>query len=217
MKNLAPVFVALITLMAFISALSAQTRIYNPDLPQHLVFQWRIETNTVQSNWKNSDFTIHRDADNMVVYYGTYSSLESALVNRPENVPANTMRLVPFFNQRSITAADALTLLGNRNESDQGQIQNEAVSFTVFFGTFDNLLDESNLATIKGDLSFEVQPNRTLAYSAGNFNTLEDAMAYETELKAAGFEFAEVNKYLNGQKIAGIELNEVYAYLNWNE
>lgn len=221
MKNLAPIFVVLILLMAFISALSAQTRIFNPELPKHLVFQWRIETPSVHPTWKNHDFTIQRDANGLVVYYGTYASLEEALANMPDlpdHVSKEDVSLTPFFNQKSITAADAFALMGNYNYYDMtGEKPMEAISFTVYFGTYDQLLAPSSFVTIKQDLSFEIQPNYTFAYSAGAFNTMEEAEDYQRELVNKGFEYAEVNKYLNGQRIAMLELDEIYAYAQWTQ
>lgn len=225
MKNLAPIFVVLIILMAFISALSAQsiqtTRIYNPELPKHLVFQWRIETPSVHPSWSNEAFTIHRDAKGLVVYYGTYTSLADALDNMPtlpEHVSKENLSLTPFFNQKSITAADAFALMGNYNYYDMtGQKPEEAVSFNVYFGTYENVLPMHAFATIKEDLSFEIQPNRTFAYSAGEFGSLEEAETYQQELVAKGFEYAEVNKYLHGQRVAMLDMDALFAYVNWSE
>lgn len=84
MKALAPVFFVLILLLALVSAVSAQNKIHNPELPKHLVFQWRIETQQVQGSWSNDDFSIVRTEDDLVVYYGEYRSLEDALANLPK-------------------------------------------------------------------------------------------------------------------------------------
>lgn len=62
MKNLAPVALMLVLLLAFVSIVSAQERIKNPELPQCLIFQWEITTDQVAAHWKNDDFFITRDA-----------------------------------------------------------------------------------------------------------------------------------------------------------
>jgi len=69
MKALAPVFLVLAILLAFVSAVSAQSKIYNSDLPQHLVFQWQIQTDQVGGNWKNEDFSVSRGNEGLVVLW----------------------------------------------------------------------------------------------------------------------------------------------------
>lgn len=221
MKTLAPIFVVLIILMAFISALNAQTsRIFNPDLPRHLVFQWRIETDAVHSTWQNTDFTITRDNSGMVVFYGLYGSLAHALAELPllpPNVKKEDLSLVPFFNQRSIIAADAFALVGNRNGSEMTKADEEtAVAFTVYFGTYERPIRSGDINTVREVLSFELQPNHTFAYSAGEFPSLESAEEYKDYLSSNGYPHAEVNKYLNGQKVAMLDYQELYAFVDWN-
>lgn len=219
MKTLAPIFVVLIILMAFISAMNAQTqnRIYNPDLPQHLVFQWRIETDAVHPQWNNNDFTITRSSEGMVVFYGTYQSLAHALASvpaLPQNVNTENVSLVPFFNQRSITAADAFALMGSFNNAYA--MEENAVSFSVYFQTFETVVHSTAVPQIEEELSFEIQPNYSFAYSAGEFESLEAAENYKNQLVNNGYPGAEVNKYLNGQKVAMLELEEIFAYVDWN-
>ena len=100
MKALAPVFFVLILLLALVSAVSAQNKIHNPELPKHLVFQWRIETQQVHGTWSNEDFSIVRSDDKLVVYYGEYRSLEDALASLPKlpkSVRKSDVSLVPFL------------------------------------------------------------------------------------------------------------------------
>ena len=216
MKKLAPVFIAFIVLFFTISIVSAQTKISNPELPKGLVFQWRIVTETVNSDWSNEDFTISRTSKGLVVYYGEFKSLATAMAKLPilpEGVDIKDVSLVPFFNQTSISTADAFTLMGDRTWFDANNVQMEdAVSFTVYFDTFITPVSPYKLEEIEEELSFEILPNRTFAYSAGEFRTLQEAEAYQDKLRDLGYEYAEVNKYLNGQKVAMNELEEIYAY-----
>ena len=58
----------------------------------------------------------------------------------PEGVEAKDVSLVPFFNQTSITAADAFILMGDRTWYDANNLEMpDAVSFTVYFDTFMSL------------------------------------------------------------------------------
>lgn len=216
MKKLIPVFIALFTLLLFVSAVNAQSKIHNPELPKGLVFQWRIVTETVNSSWSNDDFTIRRTTDGLVIFYGEYKDLASAMAGLPE-LPEDTevkdVSLIPFFNQKSISASDAFTLMGDRTWFDANNEEMEdAVSFTVYFETFVTPISSHSIEDIDEALSFEILPNRTFAYSAGEFKTLEEAEEYEAELKSMGYESAQVNKFLNGQKVAMHELEEIYAY-----
>lgn len=220
MKALAPVFLVLALILAMVSVVSAQSRIHNPDLPQHLVFQWQIKTQQVDGSWKNEDFSMVRDADGLMVYYGMYRSLEEALADLPklpDSVHKKDVSLIPFFNQRSISASDALALLGNLNERDVNPDawEEEAVSFTVYFATFDQPQGRSMLSMVDEALSFEVLPNYQFAYSAGLFGNLEKAEAYASKLRADGFVEAQVNKYLNGQRVAMHVEQELYAFVAW--
>ncbi|MEZ4720380.1 MAG: hypothetical protein R2813_00715 [Flavobacteriales bacterium] len=216
MKNLLPIVVALIMLMVFAAVVPAQTRIHNPNLPKSLVFQWKIQCNAVHSDWRNSDFTISRGADGLIVYYGTYRTIGEAMENvpsLPEGVSTTQVSLVPFFNQYSISAADAFALAGNRNYFEMnGEKVEKAVSFTVYFGTYDQPMSIKSSPVSTEYLSFEVLPNRTFAYAAGQFNELNEAEAYVDELRSRGFDRAEVMKYLNGQKLAMVELEQIFAY-----
>lgn len=216
MKKLAPVFIALLSLMFIISAASAQSKVFNPELPKGLVFQWRIITESVNSDWLNEDFTISRTNQGLVVYYGEYKSLATAMAQMPalpEGVEAKDVSLVPFFNQTSITAADAFILMGDRTWYDANNLEMpDAVSFTVYFETYVTPISKYSVKGIIEDLSFEILPNRAFAYSAGEFDNLEEAESYREELQSKGYKFAEVNKFLNGQKVAMNELEEIYAY-----
>lgn len=219
MKALAPVFFVLILLLALVSAVSAQNKIHNPELPKHLVFQWRIETQQVHGSWSNDDFSIVRTGDELVVFYGEYRSLEDALANvpkLPKSVKKSSVSLVPFFNQRSITAQDAFVLLGNHNDRDvSGDIYEEAVSFSVYFQTFETPQGHRLINEIDEILSFEVMPNYHYAYSAGLFGSLDQAEGYAKVLQEKGYPYAEVNKYLNGQKVAMLDEFQIYAYVQW--
>jgi len=219
MKALAPVFFVLILLLALVSAVSAQNKIHNPELPKHLVFQWRIETQQIHGSWSNEDFSIARTEDKLVVYYGEYRSLEDALANvpkLPKSVKKSDVSLVPFFNQRSISAQDAFVLLGNHNDRDvSGDIYEEAVSFSVYFQTFETPQGHRLINEIDEILSFEVMPNYHYAYSAGLFGSLDQAEEYAKVLQQKGYPYAEVNKYLNGQKVAMLDEFQLYAYVQW--
>lgn len=219
MKKLAPVFIMLIILIAFVSAVSAQSRIHNPDLPKGLVFQWRIVTESVHPTWSNEDFTINRTENGLVIYFGAFTTLFDAMSNiptLPEGVQVADVSLVPFFNQISISAADAFVLMGNKNWFDMtGTQEEDAVSFTVYFDTYLTPISPYSVKNIEAQLSFEILPNRTFAYSAGEFRNLEEAEQFRSKLVSMGYEYAEVNKYLNGQKVALAELNEIYAFASY--
>jgi len=219
MKALAPVFFVLILILALVSAVSAQNKIHNPELPKHLVFQWRIETQQVHGTWNNDDFSIVRSEDDLVVYYGQYRSLEDALASLPKlpkSVRKSDVSLVPFFNQRSSSAQDAFVLLGNHNDRDvNGDIYEEAVSFSVYFETFETPQGHRLVNEIDEVISFEVMPNYHYAYSVGLFGSLDQAESYAEEMQAKGYPFAEVNKYLNGQKVAMLDEFQLYAYAQW--
>jgi hypothetical protein len=176
--------------LALVSAVSAQNKIHNPELPKHLVFQWRIETQQIHGSWSNEDFSIARTEDKLVVYYGEYRSLEDALANvpkLPKSVKKSDVSLVPFFNQRSISAQDAFVLLGNHNDRDvSGDIYEEAVSFSVYFQTFETPQGHRLINEIDEILSFEVMPNYHYAYSAGLFGSLDQAEEYAKVLQQKG-------------------------------
>jgi hypothetical protein len=143
-----------------------------------------------------------------VIYYGAFKTLFDAMSQiptLPENVKVADVSLVPFFNQISISAADAFVLMGNKNWFDMtGTQEEEAVSFTVYFDTYLTPISPYSVNNIKQQLSFEILPNRTFAYSAGEFRSLEEAEQFRSKLVSMGYEYAEVNK----------ELNEIYAYAN---
>ena len=97
-------------------------------------------------------------------YYGKYRTLEEeleGLPELPEGVEENDVSLIPFFNQRSISSEDALVLLGNLNDRDVNPdlVELEAVSFTVYFGTFEQPQGRSLME--KGRPAFEF---RSTAY-----------------------------------------------------
>jgi hypothetical protein len=220
MKALAPVFVVLALLLAFVSAVTAQQRIHNPELPQHLIFQWQIRTDQVDASWSNSDFSMVRDNDGLVVYFGMYRTLEEALDGLPKlprGVKKSDVSLIPFFNQRSISSEDALVLLGNLNERDvhPESYEEEAVSFTVYYATFDAPQGRSIMEQVDEVLSFEVLPNYHFAYSAGQFRTLEQAQDYAEILVAEGYDGASVNKFLNGQRVAFFDESQLNAFVAW--
>ncbi|MDA7836570.1 hypothetical protein N9A49_04090 [Salibacteraceae bacterium] len=58
-------------------------------------------------------------------------------------------------------------------------------------------------------------PNYHYAYSAGLFSSMDKAESYAQELQSGGYPYAEVNKYLNGQKVAMLDEQEIYAYVQW--
>lgn len=208
MRNLAPVALMLMLILTFITVVSAQEKIKNPDLPQCLVFQWKLKTNQVDASWKNDEFFITRGTEGMVVYYGTYYNIASALSaipSLPNGVKRSDLELVPFFNQVSIRTEDALMLLSDRTPFDAGQLDHadlETVSFTVYFATYDTPKGRELMKDINEPLSFEVSSGQQYAYSAGLFNDLSEAEAYAAQLREAGYSAASVNKYLNGEKLA---------------
>jgi hypothetical protein len=223
MKNLAPVALMLVLLLAFVSFVSAQDRVKNPDLPQCLVFQWKITTDQVASTWKNDDFFITRDQEGMQVYYGAYFNIADALNNipkLPEGIDAADLMLVPFFNQVSIRPEDALMLLSDRTPFETGQRDPSAlenISFTVYFATFDSPRGRSLMANIEEPLSFEVSARQAYAYSAGLFSDLSSAEQYANHLRSMGYPNAQVNKYLNGEKLAMNDLDLLGSYIAYVE
>lgn len=218
MKTLAPVIITLIAIIALVTCVSAQSRIHNPDLPKGLVFQWRIATESVHASWSNEDFTVSRDTEGLIIYYGAFRTLAQAMDNLPilpAGVGVSDVKLIPFFNQVSISAADAFVLLGDRTWYDANmQTVEDAVSFTVYFETYAQPISPNDVAHIGEELSFEIMPNRTFAYSAGTFDQLEEAEAFREKLRKMGYELAEVSKYLNGQKVAHHEVEELFAYVS---
>ncbi|MEX2597771.1 MAG: hypothetical protein WEC59_12665 [Salibacteraceae bacterium] len=221
MKKLIPVAISLLMLLAAVSVLSAQEKVQNPELPQNLVFQWKIKTDQVNANWKNEDFSIIRNKDGMKVYYGVYFNLEDALSNVPElpkGIDEDDLTLVPFFNQWSITSEDALTLLSDQTPFDVGVRDEEdrlAVTFTVYLETFEKPQAERLNNALDQPLSFEVLPNYNFAYSAGMFQTMNEAEQYAVFMRESGYPFAEVNKYLNGEKLAIRDENQIERYMAW--
>ncbi|GAB4375175.1 MAG: hypothetical protein Kow0075_01370 [Salibacteraceae bacterium] len=218
MKKLIPVIVALIAMLIFISSLSARQkpRIYNPELPKGLVFQWEIRCTAVPSGWSNESFSAVRGEEGLTVYYGAYSSLEEALYHRPVHTePGAQYSLIPFFNQRSISTEDALILLSDRTAIDVGiRPQTEVISFSVYLGTFDSTMDAGRLGLADVAIGFEVLPNRTLAYAAGNFVNETDAVDMFTELQSR-FPDAHVVQFVNGRRMACAEREELNAYIAW--
>ena len=96
-----------------------------------------------------------------------------------------------------------------------GDIYEEAVSFSVYFETFETPQGHRLVNEIDEVISFEVMPNYHYAYSAGLFGSLDQAESYAEEMQAKGYPFAEVNKYLNGQKVAMLDEFQLYAYAQW--
>lgn len=198
----------LIILLAFVTAVSAQHTIKNPDLPKCLVFQWQIKTDQVAAGWSNKDFFITRDQEGMVVYYGVYYDIAqalSAIPDLPRGIKRSNIQLVAFFNQQSIDPDDALILLSDQTAFDVGLRsieEKQAISFTVYFATYDQPQGMKLINQFDAPLSFEVLPNYNYAYSAGSFSQLEQAQAFAEEMRSAGYTEARVNKYLNGERLA---------------
>lgn len=198
----------LIILLAFVTAVSAQSTIKNPNLPKCLVFQWQMKTDQVGPGWSNKDFFIARDQDGMVVYYGVYYDIAqavSAIPELPKGIKKTDLQLVAFFNQQSISPEDALMLLSDQTPFDVGLMDAEkknVVSFTVYFATYDQPQGMQLVKQFDEPLSFEVLPNYNYAYSAGSFSSLEQAQIFASEMREAGFSEARVNKYLNGERLA---------------
>ena len=255
MKNIAPVIIVMIAILAFVSVVNAQTKVYNPNLPTHLVFQWKIKTDEVHASWNNDDMYVTRGPNGLEIFYGQYRTLDQALsslpelpegVNRsdvslmpfftgdtllrlkkgindtselPEGVNRSDVSLMPFFNRSSVSPVMAFALLGNLNEFDRlgMEIERESVSFTVYFETFDQPTSMSSFEVIEEELSFEITSNYNFAYSAGVFRSVDEAKVYAEFLRSRGYQYAEVNKYLNGQKVAMVDEEQFYAYLDWIE
>ncbi len=155
-------------------------------------------------------------------YYGKYRTLEEALEGLPElpeGVEENDVSLIPFFNQRSISSEDALVLLGNLNDRDVNPdlVELEAVSFTVYFGTFEQPQGRSLMEKVDQPLSFEVLPTYEFAYSAWVFGSLDKAEEYAEDLRTQGWDGAEVNKFLNGERVAMLVEQELYAFVIWKD
>jgi len=218
MKNLAPYWVMILLLITFVSLASAQTY-HNPDLPNHLVFQWKIESETVPASWNNDDFSIVRSKKgNLTIFYGVYRTLEEALSHVPDlpnSVERSKVSLVPFFNRKSISQVMAFALLANQNELDKIGLKRdkEAVSFTVYFKTYDQPQSRSSIGGVDEDLSFEILPDYSFAYAAGQFETVDEAEVYATYLQSIGYIEAKVNKYVNGRRMAAIEEKLLGQYL----
>lgn len=222
MRNLAPVIIVMIAILAFVSVVNAQTKVYNPNLPAHLVFQWKIKTDEVHASWKNEDFYITRGQDGLEIFYGQYRTLDhalSSLPELPEGVNKSDVSLMPFFNQYSVSPLMAFALLGNLNEFDRlgMKVERESVSFTVYFETFDQPTSTRSFEVIDEELSFEITANYKFAYSAGVFRNVDEAQVYASFLRDNGYPYAEVNKYLNGQKVAMVDEQQIFAYLEWIE
>lgn len=222
MRNLAPVIIVMIAILAFVTVVNGQSKVHNPNLPSHLVFQWKIKTSEVHASWKNDDFYVVRGNEGLEIFYGQYRTLDQALSSLPElpeGVSKSDVSLIPFFNRYSVSPLMAFTLMGNLNEFDRLgiEIERESVSFTVYFETFDQPKSMSSLETIDEELSFEITANYKFAYSAGVFRSVDEAQVYASYLKDHGYPYAEVNKYLNGQKVAMVDEEQIYAYLDWIE
>jgi len=219
MKNLAPIALMLFLLLAFVFAITAQERIKNPELPQSLVFQWKINTPEVHSSWSNESFSVMRDGEELLVLYGTYFNLADALDHvpvLPDGVDRDDVTLVPFFNRVSIRPEDALMLLSDRTAFDVGlrdEEEMQALAFTVYFATFDEPRGRALISELDQPLSFEVMPNYSYAYSAGLFTTKGEAEAYAEELRSKGNADASIKKYLNGSKLAVRDEVELEQYL----
>ncbi|MBT3646794.1 MAG: hypothetical protein HN542_00980 [Flavobacteriales bacterium] len=222
MKNIAPVIIVMIAILAFVSVVNAQTKVYNPNLPTHLVFQWKIKTDEVHASWNNDDMYVTRGPNGLEIFYGQYRTLDQALSSLPElpeGVNRSDVSLMPFFNRSSVSPVMAFALLGNLNEFDRlgMEIERESVSFTVYFETFDQPTSMSSFEVIEEELSFEITSNYNFAYSAGVFRSVDEAKVYAEFLRSRGYQYAEVNKYLNGQKVAMVDEEQFYAYLDWIE
>jgi hypothetical protein len=212
----------MIAILAFVSVVNAQTKVYNPNLPTHLVFQWKIKTDEVHASWNNDDMYVTRGPNGLEIFYGQYRTLDQALSSLPElpeGVNRSDVSLMPFFNRSSVSPVMAFALLGNLNEFDRlgMEIERESVSFTVYFETFDQPTSMSSFEVIEEELSFEITSNYNFAYSAGVFRSVDEAKVYAEFLRSRGYQYAEVNKYLNGQKVAMVDEEQFYAYLDWIE
>ena len=73
------------------------------------------------------------------------------------------------------------------------------------------------MSAVDETLSFEILPNYQFAYSAGLFGNLESAQDYASHLRHQGFLEAQVNKFLNGQRVAMLDEMQLFAYVNWME
>ena len=173
----------MIAILAFVSVVNAQTKVYNPNLPTHLVFQWKIKTDEVHASWNNDDMYVTRGPNGLEIFYGQYRTLDQALSSLPElpeGVNRSDVSLMPFFNRSSVSPVMAFALLGNLNEFDRlgMEIERESVSFTVYFETFDQPTSMSSFEVIEEELSFEITSNYNFAYSAGVFRSVDEAKVY---------------------------------------
>lgn len=217
MRKLVPVFIAFLLLIASVAIVNAQTSIHNIDLPKTLVFQWKINAEAVHPSWKNEDFSITRDDAGLTILYGTYVSLEDALLHAPQ-LPENAEKatLLAFVNQRSILLDEALLqcypkqIISTHYSNPKEEF---LVRFAVDLGEFSEPIVEENLPLEVAELGFQVTSDRKLAYSTAKYWAEQEAFEISEKLKKLGFEQAKISAYLHDTRLAANELEEIYAYL----
>lgn len=217
MRKLAPVFIAFLLLIASVAIVNAQTSIHNIDLPRTLVFQWKINAEAVHPSWKNEDFSITRDDAGLTILYGTYVSLEDALLHAPQ-LPedAEKATLLAFVNQRSILLDEALLQCYPKQSISSGYNNPKdefAVQFAVDLGEFSEPISAETLPAEVTELGFQVTKDRKLAYTTEMYWAEQEAFEISEKLKNLGFEQAKISAYLHDTRLAANELEEIYAYL----
>lgn len=219
MRKLVPPFITLLALIAIVFTLNAQNSIHNPELPETLTFQWKLTANEAHATWKNQDFFIHRDGTNLMILYGQFENLESALNNVPE-LPAGMdqgdLELLAFVNQTSVTSDQALSLI--YSDYEPSEMEEHAVTFSVYLGTYYSLLAADEFPAYVEELSFEVLEDRSIQYNAGDFKAEQKAYDLLHDLKQDGFEDASIQPWLFGEQLAQTDLNQLYeyfAFMNW--
>ena len=159
--------------------------------------------------------------DGMVIYaVGTYNSMEGALVRKDELelkgfndtyvLVDNNGNVSNYVNpvSKSLIDEDEELMVPNVDEVEIGKkINKETVistkenTYRIQIGAFDKELSDLVFEGVDDIVSFLGKDN-LVRYMAGSFNEYKDAISYQAQMKARGFEDAFIVTYKNGERIS---------------
>ena len=159
--------------------------------------------------------------DGMVIYaVGTYNSLERALVRKDELeskgfndtyiLVDNNGSVSNYVNpiSESLIDEDEEVMVPNVSEvtldnktNKETVISDKENTYRIQIGAFDKELSDLVFEGVDNIVSFLGKDN-LVRYMAGSFNEYKDAIIYQAQMKARGFEDAFIVTYKNGERIS---------------
>jgi len=184
-------------------------------------FRDGVPANVINKYLSLDDLESIPQDDGMVIYaVGTYNSLEEAL-GREYELEAkgfdNTYVLVDNNGSVSnyvipvsdpVIDEDEKVVLATVEEDEIEKITNEETiissnktTYRIQIGAFDNELSDKVFEGVDNVVSFTGKDG-LVRYMAGSFTEYKDAISYQAQMKARGFEDVFIVTYKNGERIS---------------